>query len=323
MAVARGAACKKAIFINSENIVLKDKLERAVKQFDGSYSVFIGTRSDNDLSSLCTGTGASYRDHDYIVWIDPESISKNEVFRNYTARQDYHVFDLLERREVVERAISIMEQDSSIGALSFPVDYLQASNWDQYECWADYFKLVERWMRVNDIDVGIDIDRPPVITADGCCVIRTKAIWDLEELRFKLYNTQFLAFAIAIICQKNGYLPQYMLTKRILINNSFGYETYTSWMPDVLKVKKEYYRQLTQYNKENQEYFEQTLQCLRDQLAQATQCHSGREAYFEQVQQSLQGQIAQQQETIAQLGAELEAARSRATLRGRLRRLFS
>lgn len=314
---------RKAIFINDENIVLRDKLKRILKQYEDSYSILVGSQSDNDISSLCTGTNAAYRDYDYIVWVNSEEITKNEVLRNYTARQGYHVFELLENREVVESAISIMEQDQLIGALSFPVDYFQAANWDQYENWADYFKLVEKWMQYNELEVDVNIDKPPVITRDGCCVIRTKAIWNLQDFRFKIYNTQFLAFAIAITCQSNGYLPQYMLTKPMLVNNSFGFETYTSWMPNILKVKKEYYKQLTQYNKENQEYFEKTIQCLQDQLAQTTQYWQEREAYHENTQRSLRDQLARQLEVIEQLRAEQEKTRHGGQWREKIRKFFS
>lgn len=259
----KGVGAKIGIFACTENIVDLDRLKRTLAQYESSCDVWYSEQANMDVKTLCTGVGATYDAYDYVVLINPgEATSEHEILRNYTARQNYSVYGLLENG-VLPSAIDLMERDETIGLLTLPVDYLQAANWEEYEDWEDYYHVTKTWERKNKIHIPIDVSRPPVLSY-GACVIRIKAIQEMGSLQFNFFSAEFMGIAAAILCQHNGYIPQYITPESFMINNYFGYETYTNWIPKVLEVKKEYYKQTINYRKETIQYYEKDNQVLRD-----------------------------------------------------------
>lgn len=114
-------------------------------------------------------------------------------------------------------------------------------------------------------------------------MIKTKAIQELAALRFNFFSADFVNIAIAILCQHHGYIPQYITPESFLVNNYFGYETYTNWIPKVVDVKKEYYRQTMNYRKETIQYYEKDNQALRVE----NQALEGERSALEEANQAL------------------------------------
>ena len=289
---------KKAIFANTENVLdiplLMNRLEMYKKK---DYAVFISDRANLMMKSLCTGVQASFYDYDYVICLNPTEKETNDVMRNYSAKQNYYMMGLLQSPEKTDEIIRRMEMDPVWGIATLPSDYLTASNWEQYENWADYYKIVTKWLRRNNMKVPTDIDRPPVFAIGGCGIIRTKAIQGLDSLTVTMFGPFFMALILSLLCQHNGYLPQYVITREMLINNCFGYETYTSWIPDVLKVKQEYYKQLSEYNKQTADHYaqvEEQMNLLRDAMAEKQQ----EIAQLRQARDSLQAENAYLSETL-------------------------
>ena len=251
-----------AIFVNTEHIAQLQELRQVLVQYDSFCDIFYGAEGNLNESSLCTGVDADYSDYDYIIVINPDQASENESDWIYTVRQSFYIFGLVSNKNVLISALSLLEKDDTIGLLSFPIDYTRSANWEQYEGWGDYFYIAKKWAEQSNLKIPLNIDRPPV-APHGAYIIRTAALKNLPRIPF--YG-EFIGYAIALICQHNKYLPQYVIPKFYLINNCFGYETYTTWIPSVLKVKQEYYKQLSQYKKEKIDYLEQTCDDLRNRL---------------------------------------------------------
>jgi hypothetical protein len=259
------ASYRKAIFANIENILDSRRFFALLDQYRADYDVFVSKHFSTEPEGLFTGVDASYLDYDYVIYIDPPKRSKNESKRNCAARQEYYLYAMLEDRRIADSMIGIMQEQSLVGMLSYPIDYVQSSNWEQYENWADYFKLSQRWLRENDLHVPTAIDKPPLSPLGGCAVIRCKAIENLATLQFKLFGSNYVGYLFALLCQSNGYLPQYAITSQMVVHNCLGYEASSSWMNNVLEIKKRYYKQLENYNQEREEYYEKLSRAFQAQ----------------------------------------------------------
>lgn len=251
-----------AIFANLEYVLDTESLTKALNVYSLEYDVFLSKCAKNDLDSLCTGVKADYNNYDYVVVINPDMPYKSEPDIRYATVQKYYM-ELLKDKAILPKALELLECNPHMGMLSFPIDYVSAYNWEQWECWADYYHITRKWARKYDIDVPLSIDKPPVASC-GACIVKTSAIEGINKMRFELFTREFISYALAIVCQHNGYLPQYIISKNLIINNSFGHETYTDWLPEVLKVKKEYYKAEEKYRKETLEYHEKNCGLLEE-----------------------------------------------------------
>lgn len=258
---------KKAIFVNTENVVDIDGLMAMLEQYKSTFDVFISDHSNLDISSLCTGNNASFGDFDYVVLINPCAKDINEHTRTYNSRQLYYMFGLLENPDMINKTISLLEADKFMGFATPTIDYLKSLNWEHYEEWASYYKSAEKWITKNHIAISLNNDRPPISPIGGCCVIKTVAIKNMDKLHFNIFNSEFIGYALALVCQSNGFLPHYITTKHRLINNNLGYETYTSCQPNILNVKKEYYALLAQYNCETEKSWNQQVASLQQEIS--------------------------------------------------------
>lgn len=257
---------KIAVFASLENILDTERFYKALDNLKPFCDVFTGSGMSPDIYSLGTGAKASFMDYDYVVWVFAPEQGRNEDQRIYRNRQEYYIYSMLENSNLILSSVKVLESNPLIGMLSLPVDYLRSMNWEEYESWADYFKLMEKWQKTNEMCVPIDMDKPPISSLGGCAILRTKAIAGIEKKHHRIFTQDFISYTLALICQHNGFIPQYIIAGPLLKNALFGYCGYTSMMPDVLKVKKEYYAQLAEYNRQTAEYNLNTISHYRKQM---------------------------------------------------------
>lgn len=256
---------KIAAFVNLENVLHPEWLKSNLEKLEG-IECYFSEKGNFDLNTLFTGVNTCYQDYDYVLLLHAPERGEHEPLQFYVSRQNYYLNGLISSKDTFRQTIELLEKDHRIGAVTLPLDFLQVENWENYEKWSDYYYLISRWIKQNELRVSINKDKPPIINCP-MAVIRTKAIRGIEKLDYKVYSASFLAYTISLYCQSKGFLPHYAVPRSMLINNYLGFEDFTSLHKDMLKTKQEYYRQNEAYKKSHMEWQEKRIESLEDQLS--------------------------------------------------------
>ena len=256
------------IWINTVNLLDIGLLSGNLEKYELFGQVIRTNKNSFNSKSLFLDIPSSVYDFEYVVYINPLKIMKEDQTPANYNRQRYAIETLLEN---IPKAIRILEENKRIGMLTPPMDIVKVSNWDNYEDWVDFYYLTRLWGKLNKFQVPIDEGSPPVAMTNGCAIFRVKALAHVDKLEFDCFAPSFLSYALPLFVQENGFLPAYISSKNIGTNNILGYESMVSWISKLADVKKEYYSQLKEYCKQSEEYCKQVtdrLQYLEKQNVQ-------------------------------------------------------
>ena len=299
--VASCAPCRKAAFVCMKNIVNRDKVRAMLDTLRGEYNIYISDEPGGDAAGLFTGVPASFADYDYVLLVNPPASAQGEDMRRYAGRQAYAVEALLGERRTANAMIDLLQREPLAGMVSFPQDFVQSSNWDAGERWAQRYHQIETWLAENGLRVPIAMDSPPVVGLSGTAVIRCGAVANLCDLAFDQTDGAFACYALALLCQANGALPVHALPRILAQQALMGYEELADLHEETAQIKRDYYEQMRRYN----DQLEATVDSLRTSL------EAQRESYrmLEAQQNMLRGQFAQKDAYCQALTQALEEQR--------------
>ena len=276
-----GVEKRLAIFAKIDTVVERDILVQQLKSLEHIADVFVN-EGDNEfcnLNSLCTGSrrlgtgeSADYRSYDYVLVINPFEQERNEAGTIYNVRQSYYIYNFIHNKNSLIQAVKFLDDNELEGMLTTLPDYMRTYHWEHYEQWSNVLHNIEKWKKKNCIDVLTDINKPPVRAEEGIFLVKCKAISGFEKLVWKNRSPEFIAYALPLIVQKNGYLPAYYTDTVRMSHNIFGYESYADWLPELRRIKEKYYAERTEYielcerNLENQhKYIQECEKNLKQQ----------------------------------------------------------
>lgn len=278
-----------AIFVNEEHIVEKDELRQRLQDFELIADIFWANDKSigHSVTNFFTGVKADYRNYEYVLVVSPFEKETGELGTVYNIRQKYFIYNFLDTPETLSKAVHILEENRFEGMLTTPIDYLKALYWKQYERWNDLYFSVERWLRQNNINSQISVNKVPIRGENGVFLVKVSSIRGLDNLHFKNYTMEFFTYALPLFIQNNGALPAYFTDLQRIKNNLFGYEAFAEWVPELKNIKEKFYTWREDYFQEidsdNKSYIALCEKNLKTQSDYIVSCEENLKTRFDYI----------------------------------------
>lgn len=214
---------KVAIFLNIKNIVQKEMVEKRCHEFREVADVYIGKRRSNCIESLGIDIEASYKDYEYVVMINPFEAREFETEGSIVQRESFYINNLLGSVSELKEEIELLEKNKFEGMLVSRMDYIKAYAVSNYEKWKDYYEAVDAFNEENELQVILSEKKAPIQVENGCAIIKTKALEEIEKTKYEELSTELLSYVLPVYMQSRGFLPSYFMRKDLLKNNNIGY----------------------------------------------------------------------------------------------------
>ena len=216
---------KIAIFLNLKNIVQKEMVKNKCNEFREIADIHIGKHESNRIESLGIDIKASYKDYEYVVMINPFAAREFETEGSIVQREAFYIDNFLGSICELEKELELLEKNKFEGMLVSRMDYIKAHAVSNYEKWEDYYEAVELFDEENELRVTLSEAKSPIQVENGCAIIKTKALEDIEKTKHGELSPELLSYLLPVYMQSRGFLPSYFMKKDLLKNNNIGYTT--------------------------------------------------------------------------------------------------
>lgn len=212
-----------AIFLNMKNIVQKEIVKKRCYEFREVADIYIGESGNKCIESLGIDIEASYKDYEYVIMINPFEAKEFETEGCIVQRESFYINNLLGNVAELKKEIELLEKNKFEGMLVSRMDYIKAYAVSNYEKWKDYYGAVDAFNEENELRVILSKEKAPIQVENGCAIIKTMALAELEKTKYKEMSPELLSYILPVYMQSRGFLPGYFMKKDLLKNNNIGY----------------------------------------------------------------------------------------------------